>query len=127
MSAYLIRSRPSGRKINSLACCYCRAGGRVVTRAQHNIYTIGLTHARALTSTYTCTHSGANKRGDAYTYTKHPDQNQVSMLGKGTVVAQSAEIALLLFFSSLASADVHKTHLFNPSAITFTLLDHVIS
>lgn len=44
VSAYLIRSRPSGRKINSRACCYCRAGGRAVTGAQHNIYTAGWTH-----------------------------------------------------------------------------------
>lgn len=40
-SAYLIRSRPSGKKINRRACCYCRARGRAATRAQHNIYTAG--------------------------------------------------------------------------------------
>lgn len=44
---------------------------------------------------------------------------------KGTVVAQSAEI--VGFFLFFMSAYVHKTHLFNPSAITFTLLDHVFS
>lgn len=62
MSAYLIRSRPSGRKINSRACCYCRARGRAVTRAQHNIYTAGPTHIHtdtlALASTYTCSRLG---------------------------------------------------------------------
>lgn len=46
-SAYLIRSRPSGRKINSRACCYCRARGRAVTRAQHSVYTAVHTHTHS--------------------------------------------------------------------------------
>lgn len=54
LSAYLIRSRPSGRKINSLARCYCSAGGRAATRAQHNIYTVGLRRTLAPASAYTC-------------------------------------------------------------------------
>lgn len=58
-SAYLIRSRPSGRKINIRACCYCTARGRAVTRAQHNIYTAGPTHNHkdtlTLAATCTCT------------------------------------------------------------------------
>lgn len=47
VSAYLIRSRPSGRKINSRACCYCGASGRAFTRAQHNIYTAGETYTHS--------------------------------------------------------------------------------
>lgn len=70
VSAYLIRSRPSGRKINIWACCYCRARGRAVTRAQHNIYTAGLTHIHTLTlgSTYTCTHSEGSRKLERHTF-----------------------------------------------------------
>lgn len=75
VSAYLMRIRPSGRKINSQACCYCRARGRAATRAQHNIYTAGQTHIHkdtlTLAGTFTCTHAlwRANKHWDMYTYT----------------------------------------------------------
>lgn len=54
-SAYLIRSRPLGRKINSRACCYRRIRGRAFTRAQHNIYSAGATHTYTHGSTCTCT------------------------------------------------------------------------
>lgn len=53
VSAYLIRSRPSGRKINSRARCYCTARGRAATRAQHNIYTAGPAHSHTDTLTFT--------------------------------------------------------------------------
>lgn len=66
LSAYLIRSRPSGRKINSLARCYCSAGGRAATRAQHNIYTVGPRRALVPASAYTC----CNAFRDAQTYTR---------------------------------------------------------
>lgn len=49
VSAYLIRSRPLGRKINSRACCYCGIRGRALTRAQHNIYSDGATHTHTHT------------------------------------------------------------------------------
>lgn len=64
--AYLIRSRPSGRKINSLARCYCSAGGRAATRAQHNIYTVGPRRTLVPASAYTC----CNAFRDAQMYTR---------------------------------------------------------
>lgn len=71
VSAYLIRSRPSGRKTNSRACYYCRARGRAVTRAQHNIYTAGLTHIHRHTHTLnTCQHIYLHTFRDVYKYTQ---------------------------------------------------------
>lgn len=57
-SAYLIRSRPLRRKINSRACCYRGVRGRALTRAQHNIYSADTqthTHPHTLTLGTTCT------------------------------------------------------------------------
>lgn len=51
VSAYLIRSRPLGRKINSRACCYCGDRGRALTRAQHNIYSAAATRTNTLGGT----------------------------------------------------------------------------
>lgn len=75
-SAYLIRSRPSGRKINSVALCYCSAGGRAATRAQHNIYTVVARRALAgARSAYTC-HAFRDAHTAAHT-AAHTDQKQV--------------------------------------------------
>lgn len=114
MSAYLIRSRPSGRKINSRACCYWRVRGRAVTRAQHNIYTLGPTHTQTLTlaGTCTCTHLGLNKHWGVCAYTCS-ERKQVlgwkQYLKNGIVAVQTIDCDCGFFVLFCFFASKHKS------------------